>query len=133
MSVIAAEPLNDDNSSKHNLGELSAFAENLDVTTELMFRKIQPIQRFLESRFASLERYVSFNVMFHSMSAETIKGLWFLPRNNHSRSQSHMRINTTACPVAVSLCVCVREFGHVGAWRERVCGRLLTLGWFDYR
>ena len=38
--------------------------------------------------------------MFHSMTKQTLAGLWWIPRWKHWRSQSHMRVNTTACPVA---------------------------------
>ena len=37
--------------------------------------------------------------MFHAAAESTNEGLWGLPKWDYSRSQSHMRINTTACPV----------------------------------
>ncbi len=42
---------------------------------------------------------MSFCVIFHAAAESTNEGLWGLPTWDYSRSQSHMRINTTACPV----------------------------------
>lgn len=57
------------------------------------------LQRLLEARFNSLERFVSFCVMFHAAAETTNAGLWGLPHWDWTRSQAHMRVNTTACPV----------------------------------
>jgi hypothetical protein len=53
----------------------------------------------LEARFNSLERFVSFCVIFHAAAETTNAGLWGLPHWDWTRSQAHMRVNTTACPV----------------------------------
>lgn len=75
LSVITNEMDKSTFGHRNNLGEQSAYQENLDIRTEEVFRKIMPTQRFLESRFSSLERYVSFMVMFHAMTKQTLAGL----------------------------------------------------------
>ena len=42
---------------------------------------------------------MSFCVMFHAAAETTNAGLWGLPQWDWTRSQAHMRVNTTACPV----------------------------------
>merc|ERR1711965_1199701 len=64
------------------------------------------MQEIYEGRIASLERFVAFLVMFHAM-AKSVQDFW--PRVSFgllgydmSRSQSIMRIATTASPVSGS-------------------------------
>jgi hypothetical protein len=84
-------------------GDINVFQSNLDARTGRFLGRFQLSQRLLEARFNSLERFVSFCVMFHA-SAECVNhDLWGLWRWDISRSQSHMRINTTACPVMDTL------------------------------
>ena len=72
---------------------------------ELMEKQGQ-LQEIYEGRIASMERLVSFMVMFHAM-AKSVQDFW--PRVSFgylgydmSRSQSIMRIATTASPVSGS-------------------------------
>ena len=62
--------------------------------------KCQPIEHLFESRVASFERYVGFLITFHSMAKHASKP-WLLPSWDISRSQSNLRVATTACPVSV--------------------------------
>eukprot|EP00615_Pteridomonas_danica_P011780 CAMPEP_0114331576 /NCGR_PEP_ID=MMETSP0101-20121206/2506_1 /TAXON_ID=38822 ORGANISM="Pteridomonas danica, Strain PT" /NCGR_SAMPLE_ID=MMETSP0101 /ASSEMBLY_ACC=CAM_ASM_000211 /LENGTH=1431 /DNA_ID=CAMNT_0001461959 /DNA_START=122 /DNA_END=4417 /DNA_ORIENTATION=+ len=80
-------------------GETNVFQANLDPKTGRFLGRFQLSQRLLEARFNSLERFVSFTVMFHAAAESTNQGLWGIPKWDYSRSQSHMRVNTTACPV----------------------------------
>lgn len=59
-----------------------------------------PLAQFLENRFLSAERYVAFLVLFHQM-AETVAS--FAPlRWDTSRSQSCLRVATTAAPISAA-------------------------------
>ena len=59
-----------------------------------------PIEEFIENRFLSAERYTGFMVMFHQM-AETVAS--FKPlRWDTSRSQSCLRVATTAAPISAA-------------------------------
>ena len=55
---------------------------------------------FYEGRFASLERYIGFLVMFHSMALRVASTSWPLPPWDISRSQSILRVASTAAPVS---------------------------------
>lgn len=58
------------------------------------------MEALLESRFLSLERLISFFVLFHALAAR-VAGAW--PLNfDVSRSQSGLRIATTAAPITAS-------------------------------
>ena len=80
-----------------NPTEIEAFQSNhldgVDIS------KFQRAQLFLESRVNSLERFVSAAVLLHAMAEGTQAGLWGLPKWSMSRSQAHLRVATTACPV----------------------------------
>jgi len=72
---------------------------------ELMQQQVQ-LQQLYESRFASMHRMVGFLVMFHAM-AKKVQDFWpmvsfGLLGYDMSRSQSMMRIATTASPVSGS-------------------------------
>jgi hypothetical protein len=58
------------------------------------------IADLMEGRFASLERYVSFLVMFHAMALRVANTCWPLPPWDLSRSQSILRVASTAAPVS---------------------------------
>jgi uncharacterized membrane protein len=76
-----------------------AFSSKLDSQT----RQIQDlqviVQQFYECRVASLERYLSFCVMFHAMATEC-RSPWFLYPWDIARSQSNLRVATTASPIS---------------------------------
>lgn len=82
-----------------NPSETMAFKGNLDPATQRAVDKFAEAQRMMESRFASLERFVAFTVMFNACAETVNQDLWMLPDWDTSRSQSHMRTNSTACPV----------------------------------
>jgi len=91
--------------SKHATPKLSldaryAFASKLPQKIRRKLDKCQPIEHLFESRVASFERYVGFLVTFHSMADHASKP-WLLPSWDISRSQSNLRVATTACPVSV--------------------------------
>jgi len=88
--------------------ELSVFQANLDASLGSrgalwrLEREVAPAQRLLEARFASLERFAALAVLCHASAEATQEGLWGDRRGwDTSRSQSHMRVSTTACPVAL--------------------------------
>jgi hypothetical protein len=53
-----------------------------------------------EGRFASFERYLAFLVMFHAMALRVSVTSWPLPAWDISRSQSILRVASTAAPVS---------------------------------
>jgi hypothetical protein len=53
-----------------------------------------------EGRFASFERYIGFLVMFHAMALRVSVTSWPLPGWDISRSQSILRVASTAAPVS---------------------------------
>jgi hypothetical protein len=59
----------------------------------------QVVQQFYECRIASIERYVAFCVFFHAM-AERSRSPWLCVPWDMARSQSNLRVATTASPVA---------------------------------
>ena len=59
-----------------------------------------PLEEFIENRFLSAERYTAFLVMFHEMAATVAS---FAPlRWDTSRSQSCLRVATTAAPISAA-------------------------------
>ena len=65
-----------------------------------LFDKTSPLELWHENRHASLERYVGFLVLFHQMAARVAA---FAPLNfNVSRSQSQLRVATTAAPISAA-------------------------------
>ena len=78
-----------------------AFLSRLDSPT-LTIEELQVIvQQFYECRVASLERYIGYCVMFHAMAASNCKP-WLSVPWDIARSQSNLRVATTASPVAAS-------------------------------
>ncbi len=51
-------------------------------------------------RYASLERYLAFLVMFHAMAARVAN--WFPLNFDLARSQSQLRVATTAAPISAA-------------------------------
>lgn len=82
----------------------SAFSAKLDSQT----RQIQDlqviVQHFYECRIASLERYIAFCVMFHTMAAECCKP-WLMHPWDIARSQSNLRVATTGERVGSQVCL----------------------------
>jgi hypothetical protein len=78
-----------------------AFSSKLDATTRQVQDLQVVVQHFYECRIASLERYVSFCVMFHTMAKECATP-WFLYPWDMARSQSNLRVATTASPISAS-------------------------------
>jgi hypothetical protein len=75
------------------------FSSRTDTTTREIQDQEHVIQSFYEDRVASLERFVSFLVMFTSMAQSNSRPL-LLPAWDYSRSQSYLRVATSASPVA---------------------------------
>jgi len=79
----------------------AAFCSKLDSLTQKIQDSQVNLQYFYESRVASLERYVAFCVMFHALASSVNKPL-FAPMWDLARSQSNLRVATTASPVTNS-------------------------------
>mmetsp|Transcript_20619 Transcript_20619/g.38452 ORF Transcript_20619/g.38452 Transcript_20619/m.38452 type:complete len:1386 (+) Transcript_20619:39-4196(+) len=99
---LNADPLR---GSKHATPSLSlearyAFAMKLPKEVRQKLDKTQAIEHLFESRVASFERYIAMLVSMHAMAQHASKP-WLLPRWDVSRSQSNLRVATTACPVCV--------------------------------
>lgn len=63
-----------------------------------LFNKTATLERWHENRHASFERYIAFLVLFHQMAARVAS---FAPLAfNISRSQSQLRVATTAAPIS---------------------------------
>ena len=77
------------------------FSLKTDNTTREIQDQEYIIQSFYEDRVAALERFVSFCVLFHAMAQHNSKPL-LLPGWDISRSQSYLRVATTASPVSAS-------------------------------
>lgn len=118
--------------TSNNPGVRVAFSHKLDPETQSIQDRQYVVQYFYENRIASLERYVSFCVMFHSMAVTAaapksydvlgIHGLFHWlglvdlppPLWDIARSQSNLRIATTGMPIeGVVFYSCVFYFGSV--------------------
>jgi hypothetical protein len=77
----------------------TAFAGRLDGSAQAVQDFQQIVQQFYECRVASLERYTSFCVMFHAMAAHSCKP-WLRKEWDMARSQSNLRVATTASPIS---------------------------------
>lgn len=65
-----------------------------------LFNKTATQERWHENRHASFERYIAFLVLFHEMAARVAS---FAPLAfNISRSQSQLRVATTAAPISAA-------------------------------
>ena len=76
-----------------------AFATRLDSETRAIQDRQELVQHFYETRIASLERYIAFCVMFHAM-AEATRAPWLQFPWDIARSQSNLRVATTAAPIS---------------------------------
>ena len=77
-----------------------------DLTTAQMCDRQRDLQQLYETRFASLQRLIGFFVMFHEMG-KTVQDFWpmvscGLLGYDMSRSQSMLRVATTASPISGS-------------------------------
>ena len=93
--------------SKHATPSLSldarySFTSKLPVNMRKTLDRMQPLEHLFESRVGSFERYVAFLVMFHAMAEKASKP-WLLRAWDISKSQSSLRVATTACPVSVDV------------------------------
>jgi hypothetical protein len=84
---------------------MATNAEFRKMSTSEAFARQQLVQELYESRFASMQRLLSFYVLFHEMG-KTVQDFWpsvsfGLLGYDMSRTQSIMRIATTASPVRV--------------------------------
>jgi len=77
----------------------TAFNGRLDRSARHAEDYQQIVQQFYECRIASIERYVAFCVFFHAM-AERSRTPWLCVPWDMARSQSNLRVATTASPVA---------------------------------
>ena len=77
----------------------TAFAGRLDGAAQAVQDFQQIVQQFYECRIASLERYTAFCVMFHAMAAHC-NHPWGCVPWDMARSQSNLRVATTASPIA---------------------------------
>ena len=75
------------------------FSSKMDTTTREIVDQEHIITNFYECRIAALERFTSFCVLFHAMAKHNSKPLLMKPWDM-SRSQSYLRVATTASPVA---------------------------------
>jgi len=75
------------------------------LPTDALLAKQALVQSLYEGRCASLERFIAFAVLFHHM-ARKVQDFWRMPlwlgqlRYDMSRTQSIMRVATTASPVS---------------------------------
>lgn len=76
-----------------------AFSAKLDSMTRQIQDLQVVVQQLYECRVASLERYLAFCVMFHAM-AKKCSTPWFLYPWDIARSQSNLRVATTASPIS---------------------------------
>lgn len=87
--------------SSNDPGVRLAFNQSLDSETQRTESTLGPEQTFYECRIASMERYISFCVMFHAMAAECRQPLFRAPWDI-ARSQSNLRVATTASPISAA-------------------------------
>lgn len=74
------------------------FSLKTDTTTREIQDQEHVVQSLYEDRVAAMERFVSFCVLFHAMARSNASPL-LLPPWDISRSQSYLRVATTASPV----------------------------------
>jgi len=78
-----------------------AFSSKLDAQARQVQDLQVIIQQLYECRVASLERYLAFCVMFHTM-AKACATPWLLYPWDMARSQSNLRVATTASPISAA-------------------------------
>ena len=85
---------------------MATAAKYKKMTTAQLFERQQLVQVLYEGRFASMQRLVAFFVMFHAMG-KRVQDFWpmvscGLLGYDMSRSQSMLRVATTASPISGS-------------------------------
>lgn len=78
----------------------SVVVEEIDVASAAVLALEAPLKDLLEGRFASLERYIAFLVLFHAMATRVASSSWPLPPWDTSRSQSILCVASTAAPIS---------------------------------
>jgi hypothetical protein len=78
------------------------FSQRLDSLSRRVQSSQQTLQHLYEGRVASLERYVAFCVMFYYM-AKACSSPILLKNWDMARSQSNLRVATTASPISASV------------------------------
>jgi len=103
-----------------------AFCSKLDEITSTALDRQMLVQQFYECRVASLERYLAFCVMFHAMASSSnapiLKWPWDI-----ARSQSNLRVATTASPISAA-----GDHGVTVSRKTRKICRLLVTGLKGY-
>jgi hypothetical protein len=89
-----------------------AFIEKLDSRTREIQDRQTVLQRFYECRVDAAQRYLAVCVLFHAMAKGSSRP-WLRPGWQVGRSQSNLRVTTTASPIAGS--DADREIEQVGA------------------
>lgn len=82
----------------HNPNNRLSFLSSLDTSSQIVCQQSLITQQFYESRISSLHRYISYCVMFHSMASES-HCPWGHKPWDYTRSQSNLRVATTASPI----------------------------------
>jgi hypothetical protein len=77
----------------------SAFTSRLDTASREIQDKIKIVEHLYETRVASMERYAAFCVMFHTMAKYSCTP-WLQVPWDIARSQSNLRVATTASPIS---------------------------------
>ena len=76
-----------------------SFFSKLDSAVSKVLDKQMLVQQFYECRLASLERFMAFCVLFHAMASSSNHPILNRPWDI-ARSQSNLRVATTASPIA---------------------------------
>lgn len=95
-----AEDAGASSSSSLSAAAGSVVVEEIDVASAAVLALEAPLKDLLEGRFSSLERYIAFLVLFHAMATRVAASSWPLPPWDTSRSQSILRVASTAAPIS---------------------------------
>ena len=79
---------------------LNSIMDDTDLHSAAVMALEMPLKELYEGRFASLERCVAMHVLFHAMARRVRATCWPLPAWDMSRSQSILRVASTAAPVS---------------------------------
>jgi hypothetical protein len=79
---------------------LYAGMASADVGAKAVLDAEAVMKDIFEGRWASLERYIGFLVLFHAMALRVSCSSWPLPSWDISRSQSILRVASTAAPIS---------------------------------
>lgn len=82
----------------NNPSALLSFESRLENFAQKCYGFQSNLQLFYENRVASLDRYIAFCVMFHTCAKEC-QNPWLCAPWDIARSQSNLRVATTASPV----------------------------------